>query len=295
MVLGLVGKADISVTDWCNARYVPLQAGDFGFDENIGTIARSIKTTGPGAHVVALCQAALPALAAIALISELRPDLAPRSLTLIGGPVDPLANPTRVVQLLRRTPLDWFERTVLERVARPHPGAGRLVYPARHQCAALSAYFYRHWFSGGNVFAQMLADDGLDANAVPFLDLFTSLMDLPAKFFLENTQKVFQDRDAWTGKLRWRDHPVDFGAVRRTALMTIEGSADDIVAPGQTSAAHVLCRNIPTPMRRSHIIAGAGHFSLFHGRGWREDVLPHLRAFIWANSGAAVGPARLLA
>jgi poly(3-hydroxybutyrate) depolymerase len=295
MVMGLVGKADIGVTDWCNARYVPLQAEDFGFDENIGTIARSIKTLGPGAHVVALCQAAVPALAATALIAELRPDLAPRSLTLIGGPVDPLANPTRVVHLLRRTPLDWFKRTVLERVGQSYPGAGRLVYPARHQSAALSAYFYRHWLSGGELFAQMLADDEPESDAVPFLDLFTSLMDLPAKFFLENTQKVFQNRDAWTGKLRWRDRPVDFSAIHGTALMTIEGAADDIVAPGQTRAAHRLCRNIPVSMRRSFIIAGAGHFALFHGRGWREKVLPHLRAFITANSGAAIEPARRLA
>jgi poly(3-hydroxybutyrate) depolymerase len=292
MVLGLVGKADIGVTDWCNARYVPLEAGDFGFDENIGTIARSIKTLGAGSHVVALCQAAMPALAATALIGELRPDLAPRSLTLIGGPVDPLANPTRVVQLLRRTPLDWFERMLLEPVGEAYPGAGRLVYPARHQFAALSAYFCRHWLSGGELSTRMLADAGRDAGAVPFLDLFTSLMDLPAKFFLENTQKVFQDRDAWTGGLRWRDHPVDFGAIRATALMTVEGAVDDIVAPGQTSAAHRLCRNIPAPMRRSLVVAGAGHFSLFQGRGWREDVLPHLRGFMAANSGAAVEPSR---
>ena len=162
MVLGLVRDADVSVTDWRNARYVPLSAGEFGFDENIDTIARSIKIIGPGAHVIALCQGTVPALAATALLAEHQPELAPRSLILMGGPVDPLANPTRVVQLLRQAPPQWFEQNVLDQVGASFPGARRMVYPARHQMSALAAYFYRHWASGGELFKQMLADDGLD-------------------------------------------------------------------------------------------------------------------------------------
>lgn len=287
MVLGLVRNANVSVTDWRNARYVPLPAGEFGFDENIDTIARSIKILGPGAHVIALCQGAVPALAATALLAEHQPELAPRSLILMGGPVDPLANPTRVVQLLRQAPPRWFEQNVLDRVGSSFPGARRMVYPARHQLSALAAYFYRHWAAGGELFTQMLADDGIDPMHVPFFDLFTSLMDLPAKFFLENIQKVFQDRDIWTGQLNWRSHAVDFSAIRRTALMTVEGVDDDIAAPGQTLAAHELCPNIPAPMRRTLAIGGAGHFSLFHGRIWREKILPEVTAFIAAHSGAA--------
>jgi poly(3-hydroxybutyrate) depolymerase len=287
MVLGLVRNANVSVTDWRNARFVPLSAGEFGFEENITTIARSIKTLGPGTHVIAVCQGAVPALAATALIAELQPDFAPRSLILVGGPVDPLANPTRVVQLLREAPLQWFEHNVLDRVGPSFPAARRMVYPARHQLSALVAYFYRHWSSGGELFEQVLADDGIDPANVPFFDLFTSLMDLPAKFFLENIQKVFQNRDIWTGQLEWRSHAVDFSAIRRTALMTIEGVEDDIAAIGQTRAAHQLCPNIPGPMRRTLAIDGAGHFSLFHGRTWREKVLPEVTAFIAAHSGAA--------
>ena len=286
MVLGLVRNANVSVTDWRNARYVPLSAGEFGFDENIDIIARSIKILGPGTHVIALCQSAVPALAATALLAEHQPELAPRSLTLLGGPVDPLANPTRVVQLLRQAPAHWFEQNVLDRVGGSYPGAWRMVYPARHQMSALAAYFYRHWASGGELFGQMLADDGIDPTNVPFFDLYTSLMDLPAKFFLENIQKVFQDRDIWTGQLEWRRHAVNFGAIRRTALMTIEGARDDIAAVGQTSAAHQLCPNIPAPMRRTLRVEGAGNFSLFHGRSWREKILPKVNGFIAAHETA---------
>ena len=286
MILGLVQNASVSVTDWTNASYVPLSAGEFGFDENIDIIARSIEIIGPGAHVIALCQGAVPALAATALLAEHQPELAPRSLILLGGPVDPIANPTRVVQLLRQAPPQWFEQNVLEVVGPSFQGAGRMVYPARHQMSAITAYFYRHWASGGELFRQMLDDDGIDPTNVPFFDLFTSLMDLPAKFFLENVQKVFQDRDIWTGQLEWRSKAVDFSAIRRTALMTIEGALDDIAAPGQTRAAHRLCPNIPAPMRRALTVDMAGHFSLFHGGTWREKILPKVNAFIGAHAVA---------
>jgi poly(3-hydroxybutyrate) depolymerase len=239
---------------------------------------------GPGAHVIALCQGAVPALAATALLAEHEPELAPRSLILLGGPVDPLANPTRVVQLLRNNPPEWFEQNVVKRVGPSYPGASRKVYPARHQMSALTAYFYRHWTSGGELRGQMLADDGIDPKTVPFFDLFTSLMDLPAQLFLENIQKVFQDRDIWTGQLEWRGHAVDFGAIRHTALMTIEGTNDDIAAPGQTRAAHQLCPNVPTSMRRTLAVEGAGHFGLFHGQGWRRKILPEINAFMAANA-----------
>ena len=159
-----------------------------------------------------------------------------------------------------------------------------MVYPARHQLSALIGYFYRQWASGGELFGQMLADDGIDPMKVPFFDLFTSLMDLPAKFFLENVQRVFQDREIWTGRLRCRDRAVDFGAIRGTALMTVEGAQDDIAAPGQTRAAHRLCPNIPASMRHALTVDGAGHFSLFHGRTWREKILPEVGGFIAAQS-----------
>ena len=280
MVVGLADEASVSVTNWRNVRFVPISAGDFGFEENIEAILQSIETLGPGVDVIALCQGVVPALAATAILAQRRPKLAPRSLILMGGPVDPLANPTRVVQLLRQRPLGWLEANALGGVDLSYPGASRHVYPAHHQFTALMAYFYRHFMSGGELFRKVFADDGLDPIRFPFLDLFISLMDLPAKYFLENIQKVFLDREIWTGRLKFRNEAVDFGAIRNTALMTIEGAQDDIAAPGQTSAAHRLCANVPDGMRQRLVIDGAGHFSLFHGRLWWEKILPEVRLFL---------------
>ncbi len=289
LVVGLLGTADVTVTDWLNARFVPVTAGHFGFDENIECIVEAIKQLGPGAHVVALCQGVIPALAAAAILARDDPARAPASLTLMGGPVDPLANPTRVVRLLRQRSLLSIEAEALDRVAPAYPGAGRLVYPARYQLSALLAYFYRHLISGGELLQKLLADDGLDPVRFPFFGLFTSLMDLPARYFLENIEKVFLMREAWTGELAWRGAPVDFSAIRNTALMTIEGTEDDIAAPGQTSAAHDLCANIPARSRRRLVLNGAGHFSLFYGRACREKVLPQIIDFLQsAGSGHAL-------
>ena len=279
MVLGFLPGSAVYVTDWLDARFVRQSAGDFGFDENIEVIVESIRRLGPGVDVCALCQAAVPTLAATAVIAQQEPCLAPRSLTLIAGPVDPLANPTRVVRLLRQRPLDAIATSALDKVASTFPGGGRLVYPAVHQLSALLAYYYRHVMSGGELLSKTLDDDGLDPVHFPFFSLFTSLMDLPAKYFLENIETVFLERRPCTGQLKWRGRRVDFAAIRDTALMTIEGEHDDIAAPGQTSAAHRLCSNIPGGMRRRVVQTGAGHFSLFYGRTWRERILPEINAF----------------
>ena len=284
MVLGLVPTARVCVTDWLNARFVPASAGDFGFDENIETIVESIKLLGRGTHIVALCQGVVPALAAAAILSRDAPALAPRSLTLIGGPVDPLGNPTHIVEQLGKHTLSAIEAEALHSVGDGFPGAGRLVYPASNQLPLLLAYLYRHVLSGGELLQKVLSDDGLDPVRFPFFVLFTSLMDLSGKYFLENIQKVFLERQPWNGRLRWHGDLVDFGAVRETALMTIEGEDDDIAAPGQTSAAHRLCPNIPDGMRRRLIVSGAGHFSLFYGKVWREKILPEIVAFQHAHS-----------
>jgi poly(3-hydroxybutyrate) depolymerase len=288
MVLGLVEGADVSVTDWLNASHVPLSAGDFGFDDNVETIVESLKLIGPGAHVIALCQGVMPALAATAVMSRSDPDFAPRSLTLMGGPVDPLANPTRVVRLLFQRGLRWIEANALDTVGPSQPGDGRFVYPAYRQFSALMAYLYRHLTTGGELLRKISDDDGIDPIRFPFLDLFISLMDLPAKYFLENIQKVFLDREAWTGELTFRGEPVDFTSIRNTALMTIEGANDDIAAPGQTSAAHRLCPNVPDGMRLDLVMPGAGHFSLFHGAMWREALLPEVKAFVGRASVSGV-------
>lgn len=292
MVLGLLPASRVYVTDWFNARFVPVAAGDFGFDDNIDCIVHAVRRLGPGVHLCGICQGVLPALAATAILAREAPGLAPATLTLVGGPVDPLANPTRVVNLLRGRPLDALAADALQTVDAGLRGAGRQVYPAHYQLSALMAYFYRHCASGGELVRKVFADDGLDPIRFPFFQLFTALMDLPARYFLENVQKVFIERQPWTGQLSWHGQRVDFGAIRNTALMTIEGEDDDIAAPGQTSAAHRLCPGIPPSMCRRLVVPGAGHFSLFYGRTWREQIVPAIAAFRHAVRPAAAASRR---
>lgn len=280
MVAGLAPHASVYVTDWVNARHVPVSEGDFGFYDNVAYVVEVLRALGPGAHVVALCQAVVPALAAVAILSDEDPALAPCSLTLIAGPVDPLANPTRVVRMLRERPLAWFREKVLQPVAHGYPGSDRLVYPASIQLHGLLAYFTRHLACRLELYDKVIQDDGADSARFPFLDLYASIMDLPAVYFLENTELIFQERSAWFGGLVWNDRPIDFGAIRRTALMTIEGERDDIAAPGQTSAAHGLCYRAPRRLRPRWVIARSGHFSLFHGWRWREEVMPRILTFM---------------
>jgi poly(3-hydroxybutyrate) depolymerase len=284
MVAGLAPHASVYVTDWVNARCAPVKAGDFGFSDNVAYVVEALRKVGPGAHVIAVCQGAIPALAATAILSDEEPELAPVSLTLIAAPVDPLANPTRVVQLLRAHPLKWYRDRVLRPAPEGCPGAGRLVYPASTQLRGLAAYFARHMSFHLELFEKTMNDDGADCARFPFLDLYASVMDLPAAYFLENTELVFHERAAWTGRLLCNGEPIEFGAIRRTALMTIEGERDDIAAPGQTAAAHCLCPRIPEEARRQLVVPMSGHFNLFHGRRWRSEIMPQIIAFMDASN-----------
>lgn len=285
MVAGLAPRASVYVTDWINARYAPVEAGEFGFADNVAYVVDAIREVGPGAHVIAVCQGVVPALAATAVISDEEPELAPASLTLMAGPVDPLANPTRVVRLLRDHRLEWYRDRVLRPAPEGSPGAGRLVYPASTQLQGLAAYLTRHMTWRLELFEKAMKDDGADSAQFPFFDLYASVMDLPAAYFLENIELVFHERAAWTRRLRWKGELIEFGAIRRTALMTVEGERDDIAAPGQTAAAHCLCPRIPDDARRQLVAPETGHFGLFHGERWRAEVMPQITDFMDASDG----------
>ena len=204
----------------------------------------------------------------------------PRSLVLIAAPVDPAANPTRVSCLLRARPLSWYERNVIREVAATEAGRGRPVYPGSVQLLGLWAYLARHFSEGGELLIKLLANDGADPVRFPFLDLYSSVMDLPAELFLDIVRHVYQERTLVKRRLRVRNGTPSLRAVRATALMTVEGERDDIAAPGQTGSAHDLCPLVPTDARNRLIVPACGHFSLFHGRIWRARVLPEVRAFI---------------
>ncbi len=287
LVAGLLPFLRVYVTDWTNIRHIPANCGPLGLDGNIATVLDCIRKLVPGLHVLGLCQGGVPALAATALLAAGGDAESPASLILMGSPIDPLANPTRVVKLLRSRHLSWFERSVIATVPEDFAGSGRRVYPAALHLLPLWTYLTRHISEGSDTAAKLIYDDGDDPLAFPFLDLFTSLMDLDAAFFVENTRNVFHECLLWKGALRFKGERVDPRAISATALLTVEGERDDIAAPGQTSAAHALTSSLPARLRRRLIVPHAGHFSLFYGDTWRGAVLPAVRAF------CGVGPALL--
>ncbi len=275
---------EVYVTDWTDAREVPLDRGDFGVAENIGYVLDFIRHLGGPLHLLALCQSALPALAATALLAAARDAAEPRTLTLINGMLDTSIAPTRIDRLARLRPLSWFENHAIAAVPAGFAGQGRRVYPAGLQHAALLAYLARHLAGGGELLGKVLHDDGENAAEQPFLEVFLSLMDLPAAFFLETIDLVFHRFALPRGRLSWRGEPVEPAAIARTALMTVEGEHDDVSAPGQTRIAHALCRNIPDDRRLHHVQPGVGHFGTFHGPAWRNEVMPRIAAFIRAKA-----------
>lgn len=278
LIAGMLPQNDVSVLDWINARHIAVRHGNFGFDDNVGCIVDALKTFDPDTSVLALCQGGVPALAATALLAE--ESAAPPALILISAPVDPLANPTRVVDMLREHSMCWFNSNVIRPVRQPGAGAGRNVYPARIQLTGLMAYLDRHLTERGELFRKLTRDDGWDPERFPFFDLYTSLMDLPDAVFLENIRLVFQERAIARGTLWIGTRRVDCNAITSTALMTIEGDQDDIAAPGQTEAAQGLCENIPDT-RRNHLLVGeCGHFSTFYGETVRNRIAPAINAFL---------------
>ena len=278
LIIGLLPSCRFYLTDWINIRHVPTDHGSFGLDTNISCLSDTIKALPPALNVIALCQSGVPALAATALLSD--DPRTPASLVLIGSPIDPLANPTGIAMLLRSRPLSWLGQSLIKPVAATYAGAGRGVYPAHFHLIPLWIYLMRRVSEGGELRAKVFFNDGADPGRFPFLDLFTSIMDLDGKFLLENTRAVFQESWFREGKFRFQGTHVDPSAIKQTALLTIEGEVDDIAAPGQTSAAHSLCCSLPDRFHDRVVVPASGHFSLFHGNACRRHVIPAIRQFL---------------
>jgi poly(3-hydroxybutyrate) depolymerase len=284
LLIGLLRDfSEVAITDWPDARYVPKGHGAFGLADNILHVEEMIRKLGPDLHVVAVCQGVVPALAATALLSAGRGQAAPRSLTLIGGPIDPLANPSRVVRLLRERSLAWFKQNVIDTVDDAFPGRGRRIYSRTHQLETLSAYALRHLIERRELFWKFLIDDGEDPIRFPFSSLCWSLMDIPAELLLDTVRDVFHRASLARGMLCAKGRKIDLRAIERTALMTIEGEEDDISPPGQTSAAHALCSSIPKDQHRRLSVPDSGHFALFHGEVARSTVVPAIVELIEAT------------
>lgn len=278
-LLGLFPR--VSIAEWFDARHVPLARGGFGLSENISHVADMIGLCAGPVHVFGVCQGAVTALGAAAVQGLRRPEQAPRSVTLLGGPIAPLANPTRIVSIMRSQPLGWFAEK-LENVPEGLAGEGRLVYPASSQRVLATAYAWRHVLSGDEIFRKFVHDDGDDPVHFSFARLFFTLMDLPGELFLDTVARIYQDGDALSGAVRVGDIPVDPARMEQTALMVVEGEDDDIAAPGQTVAALDLCADIPERRKAFLTVQGCSHFSLFHGQPLRERILPEISRFVRA-------------
>lgn len=278
---------DVYITDWKNARDVPLTAPNFDLDDYIDLLVQFLHQLGAGTHVLAVCQPAVPVLAATALMNAEGDDCAPASITLIGGPIDTREAPTEVNLFAKRRDLDWFKRHVIHRVPFGHAGFLRPVYPGFVQLAGFMAMnLERHMDAHWQMFHHLVDGDGESlASKRAFYEEYKSVMDLPADYYLQTISTVFHEHLLPRGLMQSRGRPVMPSAITRTALLTIEGERDDISGIGQTRAAHTICTGLPETMRAHHEQKGVGHYGLFNGRRFREEVAPLIAGFIAAHAG----------
>jgi polyhydroxyalkanoate depolymerase len=281
----MLPEHDVFITDWHNARDVPLTAGRFGVDEYVDHLIKFIEVMGPGAHVLAVCQPCVAALAAAAAMAEAGNPAQPRSLTLMAGPIDTRVNSTRVNELAKTRSIEWFERNLMASVPLRHPGAFRRVYPGFVQLAAfMSMNIDRHVKAHRELY-ENLANGEAEKAAITkaFYDEYFAVLDLTAEFYLETVRLIFQEHALPRGRLDYRGRRVDPAAIRRTMLFTVEGERDDICAVGQTVAAHDLCGNLRPYLKRHHMQAGVGHYGVFSGKRWENQIYPLLKNVIMSS------------
>lgn len=287
-VEALLPHHDVFITDWIDARLVPARAGRFNLDDYIAYLREFMSLLGPDTHLIAVCQPAVPVYAAVALMEADNDPNAPLSMTLMGGPIDPRVSKTKVTELAESRPLTWFEHSVTMEVPYYYPGAHRKVYPGFIQLSGfMSMNLDRHVGSHMNFFGHLVKGDGDGADAHRrFYNEYLSVMDITAEFYLQTVETVFQRYLLPQGKMHWRDpatgklHIVDPTAIKKTALLTIEGELDDISAHGQTTAAHIISTGLPASHQYHHFQENVGHYGIFNGRRWRTHIMPRIRHFI---------------
>jgi len=283
-VKAMIEEHDVYVTDWKDARDIPLALGAFDLDDFVDYLIEFVEFLGPNTHVIAVCQPAVPALAATALMAARGNPCQPASLTLMGGPIDTRRNPTVVNDLAREKPIGWFKRNVINYVPFPNSGFMRQVYPGFIQLTGfMTMNLDRHTSAHMDLFRNLVKGDcdSVEAHS-RFYDEYLSVMDLTAEFYLQTVETVFQKHDLPDRRMHHRGEPIDCSAIRSTALLTIEGENDDICGLGQTEAAHDLCSNIPVDERYHYVQPGVGHYGVFNGRRWRTEIQPRIREMIRA-------------
>lgn len=280
----LLRDHDVYITDWRNARDVPVEEGRFGLEDYTDYVIRFLRHLGPRANVLAVCQPCVPVLAAVAVMAGQNDPCQPRTMTLMGGPIDVREAPTVVNDLANRHTMAWFEGNLISRVPLRHAGAGRRVYPGFLQLSAFMGMNMGRHFAQFRKLYQARADaQGHDADKVrDFYTEYLAVLDLSAEFYLETIEQVFQKAALARGQWMHRGQRVDTGAIRRTALLTVEGERDDICGVGQTAAAHRLCSGLRPHLKRHHLQPGAGHYGVFSGSKWEQQVYPQVRNMVLA-------------
>ncbi|VXB38283.1 polyhydroxyalkanoate depolymerase [Massilia sp. 9I] len=285
-VRALLAEHDVYITDWTDARMVPLSNGPFHLDDYIYYVQDFIRHLGPDVHVISVCQPTVPVLAAISLMATNKDPKLPKTMTMMGGPIDPRKSPTAVNDLATEKPFSWFENTVIYSVPGNYPGFGRKVYPGFLQHAGFIAMnpgrhaqshreFYQHLVRGD--------DDSAEAHR-QFYDEYNAVLDMPAEYYLETIKTVFQDHALPKGTWEVGGQLVRPQDIKTVALFTVEGELDDISGLGQTRAAHDLCTGIPKKMHQEFVAPKCGHYGIFSGRRWREIICPKIGEFIRAHA-----------
>jgi poly(3-hydroxybutyrate) depolymerase len=278
---------DVYITDWRDAKLVPADSGRFDLDDYIDYLIEFLDHIGPGAHMLAVCQPSVPCYAAAAVMSEARHPARPKTLTLMGGPIDTRKAPTAVNTVATERPLSWFQGNVIATVPYTYPGAGRAVYPGFLQLAGFMAmnlgdHLTGHW----EMFKHLVQGDGENAEASKaFYEEYRSVCDMTAEFYLQTVEVVFQRHLLPKGEMMHRGRRVDPAAIRDVALLAIEGERDDISGIGQTKAALDISTKLPRDMKRYNLAEGVGHYGIFNGSKWRERIAPVVEEWIAAHDG----------
>ena len=294
-VEALLPHCDVYITDWTDARMVPLAAGEFDLDDYIDYVIAMLHALGPDVHVVGVCQPSVPVLAAVALMEARGDRLVPATMTLMGGPIDTRRNPTAVNELAQTKDLRWFQDNVIMQVPWPNPGFMRNVYPGFLQLSGFMAMnLDRHITAHKDFFTQLVKNDGDSAvKHREFYDEYLAVMDLTAEFYLQTVDTVFIRHALPKGEMTHRGEPVDLSAVRNVALFTVEGENDDISGLGQTKAAQDLCVNIPPELRAHYMQPSVGHYGVFNGSRFRAEIVPRMVDFMHSHGRTKRVPAKL--
>jgi poly(3-hydroxybutyrate) depolymerase len=287
----MLPSADVYITDWRDAKLVPLKDGHFDLDDYIDYLIAFLEAIGPnegqgGTHMLAVCQPSVPCYAAVALMSADKHPCRPKTLTMMGGPIDTREAPTAVNTLATERPHAWFEQNVVVTVPMMYPGAGRKVYPGFLQLAGfMSMNLGNHMMSHWEMFKHLVQGDGESAQATKnFYEEYRAVCDMTAEFYLQTVDLVFQTHALPRGEMLHRGRPVDPGAITDVAVLAIEGERDDISGLGQTKAALTLATNLPADQKRYYMAEGAGHYGIFNGSRWRNKVAPIVEEWMAAHA-----------